>query len=233
VLDAGVERVETVNEPNILASLAQIAAGGGVAQGLPVPDPALSARMIELHDAVRARLKRGHPRILAGWGVSVQDYQPRPGAAGLRREYAYPRDEVFLEAARGDDWVGVQAYTRGLIAAVGGRPVAQQAPGAVLTQTGWEYCPAALGGAVRRTAQVVGDVPIIVTENGVATADDEDRIACTAGALRSLGAALDDGIDVRGSTHPDQPDIDEQPALSQTPNVHFWYGRSDYISSDS
>jgi beta-glucosidase len=197
-LEAGVERVETVNEPNIAASLAQIAAGGGTAQGLPVPDPALSARMIELHDAVRTRLKRDHPHILTGWGVSVQDYQPLPGAEDLLRQYTYPRDEVFLKAARGDDWVGVQAYTRGLVAAVDGRPAARPADGATLTQTGWEYYPASLGGAVRRTARVVGDTPIIVTENGVATTDDQARIAYIAGALRSLDEAMRDGIDVRG-----------------------------------
>jgi beta-glucosidase len=202
VLEAGVARVETVNEPNIAASLAQIAAAGsGTAQGLPVPDAALSARMIELHDAVRMRLKRDHPHLLTGWGVSVQDYQPLPGAEDLLRQYTYPRDEVFLEASRGDDWVGVQGYTRGLIAVVDGQPVAQQAPGAELTQTGWEYYPAALGGAVRRAAEVVGDVAIIVTENGVATADDQARIAYTAGALRSLGEAMDSGIDVRGYLH--------------------------------
>jgi beta-glucosidase len=202
VLDAGVERVETVNEPNVFAALPVLtAAGGDLSGGLPVPDAGLSARMLQLHDAVRDRLKRDHPRILTGWGVSVQDYQPLPGAENLVRPYAGPRDEVFLEAARGDDWVGVQAYTRGLIAAVNGQPVARTATGVPLTQTGWEYYPAALGGAVRRTAGIVGDVPIIVTENGVATADDEARIAYTTQALRSLGEAMGSGVDVRGYLH--------------------------------
>jgi beta-glucosidase len=47
----------------------------------------------------------------------------------------------------------------------------------------------------------VGDVPIIVTENGIATADDARRIAFTEAALASLRAALDDGADVRGYLH--------------------------------
>jgi beta-glucosidase len=202
VLDTGVQRVETVNEPNIVAAIPLIAAAGGdLSAGMPEPDAALSARMLELHDAVRDRLKRNHPHILTGWGVSVQDYQALPGAEDLLEQYARPRDEVFLEASRGDDWVGIQTYTRRLIAAVDGRPVARQPTGAPLTQTGWEYYPAALGGAVRRVARIVGDVPIIVTENGVATADDEARIAFTAHALRSLGEAMDSGIDVRGYLH--------------------------------
>ena len=48
---------------------------------------------------------------------------------------------------------------------------------------------------------VVGDVPIVVTENGIATADDERRIAYTAEALAHLCDAIDDGIDVRGYLH--------------------------------
>jgi beta-glucosidase len=74
-------------------------------------------------------------------------------------------------------------------------------PGAPLTQNGWEYYPEALGGAVRRAARVVGDLPIIVTENGVATADDAQRIAFTTASLLSLRSAMDDGIDVRGYFH--------------------------------
>jgi len=61
--------------------------------------------------------------------------------------------------------------------------------------------PAALGGAVLRAAQVVGDVPLNVTESGIATADDARRIAFTAEALDSLRAALDDGVDVHGYLH--------------------------------
>jgi len=50
-------------------------------------------------------------------------------------------------------------------------------------------------------ARVVGQVPLIVTENGIATADDARRIAFTAAALDSLHAAMNDGVDVRGYLH--------------------------------
>jgi beta-glucosidase len=203
VLGAGVQRVETINEPNIFASLGNLWASGAgnLAKGLPVPDAAVTHAIIAVHQATRKRLKERYPEVLVGWGVSVQDYQAEPGAGDVLARYVYPRDEIFLEAARGDDWVGVQTYTRGRIAAVGGEPVAVRDPAAPLTQTGWEDYPAALGGAVRRVARVVGEVPLIVTENGIATADDARRIAFTAEALDSLEAALDDGVDVRGYLH--------------------------------
>ena len=195
---AGVHRVGTINEPNVVATLAQLAGAGTLSAGLPVPDAATTRALIEVHHATRDRLRRDHPGIQVGWGVSVQDYQAEPGAEQALADYAGPRDEVFLRAAAGDDWVGVQAYTRGRIAPDG---VAFRDEGVELTQTGWEYYPQALGGAVRRVAKVVGDLPVIVTENGIATADDARRIEFTTAALESLRAAMDDGIDVRGYFH--------------------------------
>lgn len=196
VFAAGVQRVETINEPNIVAVLATGASGLG--GGLPVPDAATTKAMIRVHRATRDRMRRDHPGILVGWGVSVQDYQSEPGAEAATAAYARPRDELFLEAAAEDDWVGVQTYTRGRIDR-DGNPVLD--PAVRRTQTGWEDYPAALGGAVRRVSRVVPGVPIIVTENGIATSDDERRIAFTTDALVSLRDAMDDGIDVRGYLH--------------------------------
>ena len=70
-----------------------------------------------------------------------------------------------------------------------------------MTQTGWEYWPDALEEAIRHTWQVTGGTPIIVTENGIATGDDQRRIDYTRHALRGLKATLADGIDIRGYIH--------------------------------
>jgi beta-glucosidase len=105
---------------------------------------------------------------------------------------------VFIRASAGDDYIGVQTYTRGRIQA-GGEPLVD--PAVPRTLTGWEYYPAALGGAVRRVSRLVPETPIIVTENGVATRDDAQRVEYTSGALRSLRQAMDDGADVRGYFH--------------------------------
>lgn len=203
VLDAGVERVEMINEPNIVAALAAVGQGGNgsLSQGLPVPDRAVTQAMISLHHAVRARLKDRHPDILTGWGVSVQDYQAAPGAEVVLAEYVRERDEVFIEAARGDDWFGLQTYTRGVIVDVDGHPEPTLDPKAELTQTGWEYYPQAIAGAARRAAQSLGGVPIIVTENGIATDDDQLRIRFVESALESLGHVIDEGLDIGGYFH--------------------------------
>jgi beta-glucosidase len=64
-----------------------------------------------------------------------------------------------------------------------------------------EYRPQAVGASVRRVSEVLPDVPIVVTENGLATTKDAERIAFTADVLRGLHAAISDGVDVRGYVH--------------------------------
>jgi beta-glucosidase len=204
VLADGVDHVGTINEPNIVAILATRAAGGdgtGLEHGLPLPDPHVTEALITVHHATRAALKTAHPYLLVGWGISVQDSQPESGADTVFAAYVHPRDEVFAEASRGDDWVGVQTYTRIRIGVADGKPVEVIDDAAPKTLTGWEYYPAALGGALRRIAGIVGEVPIIVTENGIATADDQQRIDYTREALQSMRSAIDDGVDVRGYLH--------------------------------
>jgi beta-glucosidase len=199
VLDAGAQRVETINEPNIVAMFPKLTSGlDDLAGGLPVPDEQVTDVMIAVHRATVQRLRANHPGVRVGWGVSVQDYQAEPGAEAALRDYVEPRDQVFLRASVGDDFVGVQTYTRGQVRADG---TLAYNPTAERTLTGWQFYPPALGGAVRRAAGVVGNVPIIVTENGVATDDDTRRIEYTTGALCSLRTAMEDGVDVRGYFH--------------------------------
>ncbi|GAA1150869.1 beta-glucosidase [Kitasatospora gansuensis] len=199
VITDGVRHVCTINEPNTVAALHTLtAADPPSAPGLPLPDPELTAVLIAAHRAAAAAVRAVSPRIQVGWSVANQCYQAVPGAEEVTAAYRHPREDVFLEAARADDWVGVQAYTRTRIGPRGPLPVRE---GAELTLTGREFYPEALGEAVRHTAEVVGDVPVIVTGNGLATRDDSRRISYTHQALRDLAAALADGLDIRGYLH--------------------------------
>ncbi|MDQ0792370.1 glycoside hydrolase family 1 protein [Streptomyces sp. B1I3] len=220
VLGAGVRHVATINEPNMIALMHSIvrrtarqtadASDGpkagpehtGAAALDPAtaePDAEVGQALIRAHRAAFAVLKAGDPELQVGWTVANQVHQAEPGAEEVAAAYAWPREDVFLEAAREDDWIGVQAYTRHRIGREGPIPVPR---GAATTLTGWEIYPEALGEAVRHTAEVVGPhVPVLVTENGIATADDEQRIGYVTAALAGLAAAMRDGIDVRGYLH--------------------------------
>jgi beta-glucosidase len=48
---------------------------------------------------------------------------------------------------------------------------------------------------------VTGGLPLLVTENGIGTTADEERIEYVEAALRGVLACLADGIDVRGYTY--------------------------------
>jgi beta-glucosidase len=65
------------------------------------------------------------------------------------------------------------------------------------TQMGYEYYPQALAGAIRRAHQACPELPILVTENGIATSRDEKRIEYMDTALRGVLDCLADGIEVR------------------------------------
>src|SRR5438067_7862637 len=105
---------------------------------------------------------------------------------------------MYLEAARDDDFVGVQSYTSQLVDEHGIVPHPEHPDNTLM---GWAYRPDAIGIALRHTREVVGDVPIVVTENGIATPDDKRRIAYTTCALHHVRDTLDDDIDVRGYFH--------------------------------
>ena len=211
ILD-GVDWVCTINEPNMFAFMIlmsrminsdavptidtpTIQAEGGFT--LPSPSPETTARLIEAHHAARA-IVRELTSAKVGWTVATLALHALPGGEARLEEERRVREDVFLEAARGDDFLGVQAYSTQAVDANGLVP---HPPSAENTMVGTPYRPDALGIALRHAWEVSGGVPLLVTENGIATPDDDRRIAYTEDALRHLRAAVADGIDVRGYLH--------------------------------
>ncbi|MHA7133611.1 glycoside hydrolase family 1 protein [Oerskovia turbata] len=200
IVSEGVEHVCTINEPNIAAMLA----GGEdasnlVAFGLPNPDLQVADTLLDAHRRSREILATV-PGLKSGWTIATQAFHAaeEEGAQEKLHEYGYPRDFWYLEQSKGDDFLGVQAYTRTFIGAEGPLPIPEGTP---LTINGWEVFPPALELGIRSAWELSGGTPIMVTENGMATADDAQRIAYTDAALRGVHATIEDGIDVRGYLH--------------------------------
>ena len=126
----------------------------------------------------------------------MQDEQ----AEGPKSQRDRKRQEVYdawLAAANASDFLGVQVYTR---QRVGKSKDLPPEAGVELTQMGYEFWPDALEACIRYAAGKVR-TPIYVTENGVATEDDERRIEYIRRALAGLRNCLADAIDVRGYIH--------------------------------
>jgi beta-glucosidase len=100
----------------------------------------------------------------------------------------------FLEAARRDDFIGVQTYSRQRWGAAGALPPEAGVPTLIM---GYEFWPEALEATVRYAAAETG-VPVWVTENGIGTDDDAQRIEYVRRALEGVARCLADGVDVRG-----------------------------------
>jgi beta-glucosidase len=203
VLDAGVERVITINEPNMVAIMHRVLAGdahldNGLGGGLPLPHEGVRDALIRVHQGAREFLHTRHRGLRVGWSVANQAVQFVDGGEERASAYREAIEDVWLRAAAEDDHIGVQAYTRTVFGPEGKvEPEAHVAR----TTTGWEYYPAALEEAIRHTADVIPGVPMLVTENGISTRDDSQRIAYTRDALQGLGHCLEEGIDVRGYLH--------------------------------
>ena len=106
------------------------------------------------------------------------------------------------------DWFGVNYYTCKRIAR-GGRdwPAVIDVPGDLpVTAMGWEICPDGLEFLLRRiAAEFTGDVPLFVTENGLANPDvpgrdDLERIEFTDLHLVACRRAIDAGVPLAGYT---------------------------------
>ncbi|KFL45666.1 hypothetical protein IL54_1077 [Sphingobium sp. ba1] len=206
----------TFNEPNLAAQLswqpgfratmpyfAQANAAAAKAVGsnrfssTPIFDAARAGPIqADAHRRAVEAIKSVRPDLQLGLSLAVADEQAGPDPEGLKHKIAQVYAPWFAAVAK-DDFVGVQTYGRALV----GKDADLPPPAGVeLTQTEMEFYPQALEAAVRWTAKATGR-PVIVTENGVATADDSRRIAYIDGALAGLGRAIQDGVDVRGYIH--------------------------------
>jgi len=208
---ADVPWICTINEPNMIALLTgmpdRVAATKGqdatldsrpiAGLALPTPSDSVTGVLTEAHRRA-ADILRATTDAKVGWTVSAQGFEAEPGADGIFTAVKWAWEDRYLEVSRDDDFVGVQSYTTRKIGLDG--PVAYSAA-EEQTMTGWPFRPDAVGVAVRNAWSVTGGTPVLVTENGIATADDRQRIAYADGALQSLAAAIEDGIDVRGYLH--------------------------------
>src|SRR4051794_23643258 len=65
---------------------------------------------------------------------------------------------------------------------------------------GYEFYPEALANVLHKVAKVL-PIPIIITEHGLATDNDERRVEFIRRGLEGVLACMEEGIDVRGYLH--------------------------------
>jgi beta-glucosidase len=187
-------RACTLNEPNIVATMGYLYALFPPGQRDADLRRRVNDVLIDAHRKAVDAIKSA-AGVPVGLTLAMSDYQAVDGGEATRDRYRRDMEDVFLEAARGDDFLGVQCYSRTRIGPDGDRGPEWGVP---TTQMGYEFWPEALEATIRRAWQVTERVPILVTENGIGTGDDAERIVYVERALRGVLACLADGVDVRG-----------------------------------
>lgn len=158
------------------------------------PPETILGNGLAAHAKGRDAIKAVRPEIQVGCTFAIQDEQAEPGAEALRDQRRNDYYGVCLDAVKGDDFIGVQNYSR--VVAKRDGSVGPE-PGHPLTVMGYEDRPQALAAACRFVWERTR-TPIMVTENGWAGDDDARRQVFVPQALEALHEAMADGVDVRG-----------------------------------
>ena len=219
-LGAGIGHAVTMNEPNLLRLLRanglppvvldlqrKMLAAAARATGSATFVAANAANfenldtmrtvMLAGHKAAHDAIKSVRPDLPVGVSLAMFDDQAAPGAERQRDAARADLYGEWLDAARGDDFIGVQNYERTRRGKAGRMPVPADA---IRNWSGAEVYAPSLAGAVRYAHQATGR-PVLVTEHGVGTDDDAIRARFIPAALAELKRAMDDGVPVQGYIH--------------------------------
>jgi beta-glucosidase len=195
----------TVNEPQMVAL-------HGYLEGCHPPGVASEAlwkrvgrRLLEAHFAAVRAVRGASRRSLVGLAVQLPLLVPAlddEECRALRRLMRHEIVDLHLDGLTGPDrgdFLGVQYYRKQWVDPRSPTRFAEPPAGCRTTQMGWAVHPDGLRQMLHRAAET--RLPLFVTENGIATEDDTERIDYLLTHLAAVAQALAEGIDVRGYLH--------------------------------
>ena len=183
----------TINEPNIVAIMGYLLGNFPPQVTSWARFVAVNETMRKCHVAVRDALREGPGNFPIGLPLSMQEYEAVPGFEDRLNSFREEMEDKYLLSLGGNDYVGVQCYTKVILGPDG----VVNEPGAELTDMGCLFWPQSVEYTIRRAAELT-NAPIIMTENGIGTADDTQRVRYLTEALKGIRTLLDDGVDLRG-----------------------------------
>ena len=187
--------------------------------------------LVAAHRAGREAVRQARPGARVGQTVAMLDWRAYGGGVPAMEYQRGMMEDTYLRASVGDDWIGVQTYTCQRVSAPAAlapltrvvfasstarrllvRPAIRLAMrhfgeprpvtgGTRNTLMGYEFRPEAIGATLRRAAELLPGVPLLVSEHGVATADDTEREEFITRGLAAVHECLRDGLPVLGYLH--------------------------------
>lgn len=175
--DAGAERYYAAN---IIPSTDQIELRDG---------------FLRAHRAAKAAIKARRADLPVGVSIAIGDEVAMAGGEARRdakRETVY---DFWLREARNDDFIGVQNYER-----VWHGPEGEVFPNGPRNGMGTVISHASVAGAARYAHDVAG-VPVLISEHGIQTDDDEVRADFIPASLAELALEAERGTPIMGYCH--------------------------------
>jgi beta-glucosidase len=192
-------RACTINEPNIVSTMGHLMGVFPPGQRDGDTRRRVNDVFCDAHRKAVAAIRAAAPGVPVGITLSMSDYQAVDGGESRRDRIRRGMEDVFLDATAGDDFIGVQTYSR---SRVGPDGMVGNEEGSEILPMGYEFWPQSLAATLRRAWDYTGgQVPLLVTENGIGTDDDDQRIRYVRAALDGVLDCIDEGIDVRGYTY--------------------------------
>lgn len=153
--------------------------------------------VMKCHEKARSAIKEVNPNIKVGITFSLYDHQVLPGGEEFAKKEQQEDFLYYLPYIKKDDFLGVQNYSRKIH---GPNGVVKPDENTRVTKMGYEFYPEAVGNVLRFVTNH-WDKPIIVTENGISTDNDEERVEYIQKALTGVYQCIEEGIPVIGYTH--------------------------------
>jgi beta-glucosidase len=161
--------------------------------------------LLQAHEAAVRVVRGGSVRSQSGLVVQLPLLAPARDDEAGQAFYRAMRGELvdlYLDGLTGPDrgdWLGVQYYRKQWVDPASPTRFAEPPEGFQLTQMGWAVFPDGLRQILHRAAET--GLPLYVTENGIATEDDTERVDYLESHLAAVAQARAEGVDVRGYMH--------------------------------
>jgi len=189
----------TVNEPQIVALFGYLTGYHPPGQQNPLAWQRVTRTLRLAHERALDAVAAGPGDAKAGISLQLPALEPAraddPACVAACDELERMMATAYLDGLRGD-FVGVQYYTRMRVDPAVPARFARPPAGVPLTAMGWELHPDGFREALHKAART--GLPVVVTENGIATGDDAERVTHLTSHLGALKQAMNEGVDVRG-----------------------------------
>lgn len=193
-----------MNFNTMMENMKKKAAENAAVFGTPSPQVFVSARtpdgdalVMKAHCAARDEMKKVNPSIKVGVTLSLHDIQAADGGEENAEKEWNDEFSHYVPYIKDDDFFGLQNYTRSIIGKDGLIPADEKTR---RTQMDYEFYPEALGHVIKRVYDETG-LPILITENGIATSLDKERCEFIDKALAGVNECIDNGVNVLGYLH--------------------------------